>query len=57
MLCRYGYKNQLEPHHCCKVPNKLLHADTGAQSKVVKLYKKLLSQNIIPSHVILLLDR
>ena len=50
-------KNQLEPPPCCKVPNKLLHADTGTQSKVVKLYKKLLSQNIIPSHVILLLDR
>ena len=23
------------------MPNKLLHADTGAQSKVVKLYKEL----------------
>lgn len=36
-----GYKNQLEPPPCCKVPNTLLHAGAGTQSKVVKLYKEL----------------
>ena len=44
-----GYKNQLEPPPCCKVPNTLLHAGAGVQSEVVKLYKEFLNQDIIPA--------